>query len=116
MTDGDRSLRADEAFRCLDCDRRWYYARARCPDCAGREFGTYALDEGVVVARTTVHTTPPDVRSPNALGFVRFDNGVQVVAQLSDDAVGVGDTVAFAGSTPLRDGDAPQPRLVSVTE
>lgn len=109
-------LAVDRAFVCDDCGARWYYDRHRCPGCSGRAIGTYELDEGVLVARTTVEMTPPDVRSPNHLGIARFGD-VQLTAQLVGGDVAVGDRVAFAGGHRLRDGrDATDPRLIRVTD
>ena len=109
----DRSVAVDRAFRCADCGREWYYQRRRCPDCSGTEATTYALGTGELVAVTTVEMTPPDVRSPNRLGLARFDD-VQVIAQLTDEALSRGDAVAFAGAYRLRDGqERLRPRLAA---
>ena len=110
----DESVAVDRAFRCTDCGRRWYYQRRRCPDCSGTDATTYALETGVLVAVTSVETTPPDVRSPNRLGLARFD-GVQLIAQLADEALSVGDAVEFAGAYRLRDEqERSRPRLSAV--
>ncbi|WP_137285708.1 OB-fold domain-containing protein [Halorussus salinisoli] len=63
---------------------------------------TYSLGTGVLLATTIVHVTPDDVREPNELGFVRFDSGVQAIAQLGDSDLSVGDHVVFAGEHVLR--------------
>jgi uncharacterized OB-fold protein len=106
--------RVDHAFRCVECDHRWYYTRARCPECGHAEAEAFELDTGEVVASTTVAVTPDDVRSPNPLGLVRF-GGVQLIAQLVDESIAVGDTVEFAGEYELRDGDESRgPRLRAV--
>ncbi|OVE83041.1 hypothetical protein [Natronolimnobius baerhuensis] len=56
--------------------------------------------------------SPDDVRSPNRIALVRFDDGVQVIAQVTNDPVSVGETVTFAGSYRLRDGELKDvPRL-----
>ncbi|WP_226007082.1 Zn-ribbon domain-containing OB-fold protein [Natrinema salinisoli] len=108
------SLSVDRAFVCDDCGHCWYYDRHRCSECAGQSFSTYELDTGEVIAKTTVEMTPPDIRSPNYLGLARFD-GVQVIAQLADDAVSVGDTVEFAGEHQLRaEQRTEKPRLTAV--
>lgn len=104
----------DRAFVCDDCGARWYYDRHRCPDCSGQTIGTYELDDGVLIARTTVEMTPPDVRSPNHLGLARFGE-VKLTAQLTDEDVEVGDRVAFAGAHRLRDSrEASDPRLTAL--
>ena len=114
----DRDLRADRAFVCDDCGRRWYYDRRRCPGC-GRssvEASTVRLETGAVVATTTVETTPPDVRAPNHLALVRFDE-IRLIAQAADGDPSPGDAVRFDGSHRLRDGrDETDPRLVAVDD
>jgi len=108
------ALGVDEAFVCAACGRRWYYTRERCPDCGGAEASTYALGEGELLAVTVTHVTPPDVRSPNALGLARFGD-VRLIAQLTDADAAPGDRVTFGGAHRLRDGDARRrPRLVAV--
>ncbi|WP_123620528.1 Zn-ribbon domain-containing OB-fold protein [Halorubrum sp. CSM-61] len=112
----EQGVPVDRAFVCDDCGARWYYDRHRCPDCSGRTIGTYELGEGVLVARTTVEMTPPDVRSPNHLGIARFGK-VRLTAQLVDGDVAVGDRVAFAGAHRLREGgDATDPRLTAIAD
>lgn len=111
---GDDRPATDEAYRCGECDRRWYYTRGRCPDCGGEAAEPYRLGEAELVAVTEVAVTPPDVRSPNWLGIAEFDDGVRLLAQLTGPAA-VGDRVRFAGEHRLREGDErPRPRLAPV--
>lgn len=109
-----RDVPIDHAFVCESCDERWYYTRERCPACRSTDHRTDRLRRGEVVAATTVHATPPGVRSPNRLGLVRFEHGVTLVAQLGDDS-SAGDTVAFGAVELLRDGNRPVsgPRLAA---
>ncbi|WP_096394217.1 hypothetical protein [Halorubrum trapanicum] len=112
----DRDLPADHAFACADCGRRWYYDRRRCPECdrSAGDAATVRLETGAVVATTTVETTPPDVRAPNHLALVRFDE-VQLIAQAADGDLSPGDRVRFDGSHRLRDErERTDPRLVAV--
>ncbi|WP_247004221.1 Zn-ribbon domain-containing OB-fold protein [Halosolutus gelatinilyticus] len=119
MTDRNSSsetppVPADRAFVCTGCGRRWYYTRSRCPDCGADESSTYELGDGELVARTEIAVTPPDVRSPNWIGLVRFGD-IQLIAQLDANDVSIGDRVTFAGSYRLRDGiEAAEPRLIAV--
>ncbi|WP_101295617.1 Zn-ribbon domain-containing OB-fold protein [Halegenticoccus soli] len=109
----------DRGFRCSHCDRRWYYTRPACPDCGGGDAEPIDLGVGELVTRTVVRVTPPDVRSPNALGLARFDLGVQLVAQLADPSLEPGDAVRLDGKYPLRGNDASAirgPRLRPATE
>jgi uncharacterized OB-fold protein len=110
-----RDVPTDHAFVCESCGNRWYYTRERCSKCRSTAVHSYQLREGTVVTATTVHATPPGVRSPNRLGMVRFDGDVTIVAQLGDDS-SAGDTVEFGSVTVLREGDrsASGPRLVGL--
>lgn len=111
------SLPVDRAFACRACDRRWYYTRCRCPDCGAAEFSTYRLGDGVLVALTEIAVTPDDVRSPNRIAMARFDEDVQVTAQVTGDDVSTGDRVAFDGAHRLRGrSDVDNPRLVSADD
>lgn len=96
----------DEAYVCTDCDERWFYARARCPDCGGGDHATYELEVGTLRATTTARVTPADVRDENPLGLAEFDGGVTVLAQLptGERRSDVGDAVELTGSSMLRDG------------
>ena len=108
------AIPVDRAFVCDDCGNRWYYTRNRCPDCRGDAISTYELADGELLAWTDVAVTPADVRSSNRLGLARFGD-VQLIAQVSDDEISVGDRVEFAGAYRLRDGDeTTQPRLTTV--
>lgn len=119
MTRSKATAEPDDAFRCESCDRRWYYTRPFCPDCGSEAVTTYSLGTGELLATTTVRVTPEDVREPNELGLVRFDSGVQAIAQLGDPALSVGDDVAFAGEHVLRGEGAEAvrgPRLVATDD
>ncbi len=107
--------RTDRAFRCESCSSRWYYSRARCLECGSSAIETYQLDSGRVVATTTVHATPPGVRTPNRLGLVRFDDEVSLIAQLQDTEISVGESIGFGEIVALRSGDSAStgPRLTS---
>lgn len=96
------STPTDRAFVCADCSERWYYTRSRCPNCRSTSFESYPLETGRVLATTVVHATPPDVRSPNRLALVRFDD-VTLVAQLGDETIATGDAVEFGDLEALRD-------------
>ncbi|WP_121743306.1 Zn-ribbon domain-containing OB-fold protein [Natronorubrum halophilum] len=107
-----QTIPVDHAFVCESCGNRWYYTRDRCAECRSTAIDSYQLQQGEVVAATTVHATPPGVRSPNRLGLVQFEHGVTLIAQLRDDSA-AGDTVRFGSISILRDGDQPVsgPRL-----
>lgn len=96
----------DAAYVCTDCDERWFYARARCPDCGGGDHATYELGVGTLRAATTARVTPADVRDENPLGLAEFGGGVTVLAQLptGERRPDVGDAVELTGSSALRDG------------
>lgn len=105
MTDDDATAALDRGLRCPDCDARWYYDRHACPDCGGRDAEPIDLGVGELVTWTVVHVTPPDVRSPNALGLARFDGGVRLTAQLAEGSLEPGDPVRLAREHDLREGE-----------
>lgn len=111
------TLWVDEAFRCENCDHSWYYTNPHCPNCSGENIATYSLNTGELLSSTTVYTTPDDVRTPNRLGLVRFDDEVQLIAQIEGNDCEIGEIVKFAGEHVLR-GDSESvvygPRLVPV--
>jgi hypothetical protein len=76
-----------------------YPTHPRCPDCGEEPTDTVDLSErtGEVFTWTTSTSTPPGVRTPNALAIVTFDvdgQPVRAIGQVVDDAdVSVGDEV-----------------------
>ena len=113
----DQPNRVDRAYRCVKCNRRWYYTKLICTGCGSDIIETYDLDVGTVASVTVVHATLDGVRSPNRLALARFD-GVGVLAQVADsvDELSTGETVRFAGDHVLRETDADVitgPRLVT---
>lgn len=111
--------RADESYRCTECGERWYYTKPSCPACGAdaSDAATAPVGAGEVVAVTTVHATPADVRSPNRLALVRFDDGLQVIAQVADAPAETGRTVTFDGDYVLRDDEGEPlrgPRLTPI--
>lgn len=102
----DSFMENTTAYLCEYCSNRWYYDRARCPECNGDSSKTYELDTGTLLATTTAHITPPTVRDENVLGLAEFNNSVTVIAQIATtehDLPDVGDTVTFTGDYHLRD-------------
>lgn len=108
----DDGIVSSAATACDDCGETWAYDRIRCPRCGRESFHEVALGEGELVATTVSRVTPPGVREPNPLGVARFDDGVQVTAQLVDADLSVGDAVVLVGDYELREGTR-GPRLES---
>ena len=113
----DQPNRVDRAYRCVKCNRRWYYTKLICTGCGSDTIETYDLDVGTVASVTVIHATPDGVRSPNRLALARFD-GVGVLAQVADsvDGLAAGDEVRFADDYVLRETDTDVitgPRLVA---
>lgn len=96
----------DTAFKCKSCSNRWYYTRSHCTECGSTAFETYPLETGRVMATTTVHATPPGVRTPNRLALVQFDGGIRLIAQVRGPPVSAGDSVEFGDIVTLRAGDS----------
>jgi uncharacterized OB-fold protein len=99
-----------DATTCETCDETWAYDRVRCPNCGGEQVRETHLGEGELVAVTVSRVTPPGVREPNHLGVARFEDGVQITAQLACEPLAVGDSVVLAGDYELRD-ETRGPRL-----
>jgi uncharacterized protein len=80
MTDGRITLQT-----CRNCAARWYLERDRCPRCGAAEIvPQLASGRGTLFAMTTVHRAP-DASDPYRLALVDLDEGVRVMAHLSDD-------------------------------
>ncbi len=84
MTDSRIALQT-----CRNCAARWYLERDRCPHCGAAEIvPLFASGWGTLFAVTTVHRAPDasfDSLIPYRLALVDLDEGVRVMAHLSDD-------------------------------
>jgi len=109
----DESRGADErpglvAGECPD-GHLSYPRHRRCPDCGRPQETTVDLAgrTAEVVTWTTVHATPPGVRSPNRLAVVAFDVDGRTVRAVGGTtrSVAVGDTVRPVYVGELRDPD-----------
>lgn len=87
---------------CENCGRRTFYTKRSCLDCGRQTFRECEPGDGELLAITTVHVTPDGVREPNILGLASF-GGANLVAQLADDALAVGDRVRLDGEVKLRE-------------
>lgn len=99
-----------DAGRCANGHIR-YPVHPRCPECGEPIEGRIDLssEEGEVVTWTVSTSTPPGVRSPNALAIVEFSidgQPVRAIGQLTDDDVNIGDTVRPVHVDALRDSEA----------
>ncbi len=73
--------------RCAECGRIHYPPRKACPYCGSRRLEETPLPRtGVLESFSVVYSVPGDTRlhSPILVGLVRLDNGVRVVAELTD--------------------------------
>lgn len=76
-----------EAAECKGCGKRFYPPRLVCPKCGGRKFETYKLPEEAKLVSFTVIRTPASQfsdQAPYAIGIGKFDDGVQMMAQIAD--------------------------------
>ena len=92
-----------DVLKCVDCGRRTFYEKGRCSDCGGKRFECVPAGTGKLLAVTTVHVTPEEVREPNALGLATFQGGANIIAQL-DDEFAVGNSVELVPDNELRVG------------
>jgi len=73
--------------RCKSCGRIHYPPRAACPYCGGRELESVELPRtGTLESWSVVYSVPGNSRlhAPTLVGLVRLDNGVRIVAELTD--------------------------------
>ena len=73
--------------RCQECGRIHYPPRPACPYCGSRRLEETLLPrKGVLESYTVVYSVPGDSRlhAPVLVGMVRLENGVRVVAELTD--------------------------------
>ena len=73
--------------RCLECGRIHYPPRPACPYCGSRKLEEVPLPRrGTLESYTVVYSVPGDNRlnAPILVGLVRLDNGVRILAELTD--------------------------------
>ena len=72
---------------CLDCGRRHYPPRPRCPHCGSPRLRDVELPRtGVVETYTVIYTVMEGFRdrAPHVIALVRLDDGTRVLAPLTD--------------------------------
>ncbi len=103
---------------CTDCGNRTFYEKQRCLECGNSSWIERDPGTGEILAITTVHVSPDGVSTPNLLGLVQFEDGVNFVGQLESNLT-VGDRVKLDTGSILREnenGTKIGPRLVSADE
>ncbi len=73
--------------RCKSCGRIHYPPRNACPYCGSRDLEEVSLPrKGVLESYSVVYSVPGDNRfnAPVLVGLVRLENGVRLVAELTD--------------------------------
>ena len=76
-----------EASKCKKCGKRYYPPRLICAECGGRKFEAYNLPEEAKLVTFTIIRTPASQysdESPYAIGIGKFEDGVQIMAQIVD--------------------------------
>lgn len=91
-----------ELIECVACGRRSFYEKRRCLECGASTFETVVAGTGELLSVTTVHVTPDGVREPNVLGLAAFEGGANVIAQLDDPTLQIGDAVRLTPDRALR--------------
>ena len=72
---------------CKDCGRIHYPPRNACPYCGSRNLEIVPLPRrGVLESYSLVYSVPGDNRlnAPLPIGLIKLENGVRVVAELTD--------------------------------
>lgn len=86
-----------EAGKCTACGSIALPPRLICPDCGARTFETVALSgRGSLQTFTIIRIAPEGFgdQAPYAIGIVELDEGVRIMAQITDcevDKLGIGD-------------------------
>jgi uncharacterized OB-fold protein len=101
---------------CRHCGRRSFYRKSYCPNCGHEEVSTLDPGDGELLATTTVTVTPNGVREPNRLGIAKFAGGANMIAQLGDESLSVGDSVRLEEDCVLREGEKGQVRGAQFVE
>ncbi len=76
-----------EAAKCSSCQHISFPKRLLCPECGSKEFGTMNLSgKGKLVTYTITHVAPEGFgdQVPYAVGIVDLDDGIRVMAQITD--------------------------------
>ncbi len=76
-----------EAGKCKNCGKHFYPPRLVCDACACREFETATLgNKGTLETFTVIRVAPSDFsdQAPYAIGIVKLDDGVCLLAQVVD--------------------------------
>ncbi|MEE9441450.1 MAG: Zn-ribbon domain-containing OB-fold protein [candidate division Zixibacteria bacterium] len=76
-----------EASICKKCGKRFYPPRLICDQCGFRKFESYNLPEEGKLQTFTVIRIPASQfsdQSPYAIGIVKFDDSLQLMAQIVD--------------------------------
>jgi uncharacterized protein len=76
-----------EAEKCKKCGKIYFPPRVICPECKSREFEQVKLkDEGTLLTYTVIRVGPSQFvnQTPYAMGIVKLDDGVNILAQIVD--------------------------------
>jgi uncharacterized OB-fold protein len=76
-----------EGSRCPGCEARFFPPRGRCPECGRHDLVPHRFEgKGTLVSHSEVFQVPRGYAAsvPYAVGLVRLDEGVTVLAQITD--------------------------------
>ena len=76
-----------EAEKCKKCGKIYFPPRVICSDCKSRDFELLKLkDEGKLLTYTVIRVGPSQFvdQTPYAMGIVKLDDGVNLLAQIVD--------------------------------
>ncbi len=76
-----------EAAACVQCDAIHFPPRKICPSCGANAFETVRLSGRGALTTFTIIRTPPSGftdQAPYAVGIVELDEGVRLMAQITD--------------------------------
>jgi len=101
-----------EAARCNGCGKVYFPPRLVCGKCRGREFSVTTLaQEGTLETFTVIRVAPSGFSdlAPYAVGLVKLDDGVKLMAQVVDcdpEKVAIGDRLRIEFRRIAQDGES----------
>jgi len=76
-----------EGTRCPECEKKYFPPRSRCPACGSFKMEPYRFaGKGRLVSYSEIYQVPRGytASAPYVVGLVKLDEGVSVLAQLTD--------------------------------
>ena len=74
------------AYRCEECGKYWFPRLQVCPNCWSENLAKVPINrKGTLYSFTIIRIGQPSMKTPCAVGFVDFPEGVRVCAQIEGE-------------------------------